>query len=301
MRLPSLNALRAFEAAARYESFARAASELCVTEGAISRHIKLLEGELGVSLFRRLTRRVELTEQGRQFLPVVGEAFASIAEGAARVSSSTADLRIIACSTFSIRWLLPRLWRFRRLNPGFQLQLLTKSFSTEELWTNDWDVGLAYGSYGFPSTMKAVSFLPTELTPVCTPRFLEKFAITTPKDLCELCILHSSKDRYDWKLWAKAYGGPDLQVDHGQVYPTRQMAFEVALLGEGVAIGDLTLLQDELAQAKLVTLFPGKAVTSEKENIHVICANETWADARTETFYKWLVEERESAREIAAH
>ena len=75
----------------------------------------------------------------------------------------------------------------------------------------------------------------------------------------------------------------------------------MAGLGEGVAIGDLTLLQDELAQAKLVTLFPGKAVTSEKENIHVICANETWADARTETFYKWLVEERESAREIAAH
>jgi LysR family glycine cleavage system transcriptional activator len=295
MRLPSLNALRAFEAAARYESFSRAASELCVTEGAISRHIKILEEELGVSLFRRLTRKVELTEQGRQFLPIVGGAFASIAEGAARVSSSTGDLRIIACSTFSIRWLVPRLWRFRSLDAGFQLQLLTKSYSTEELWTSEWDVGLAYGSYGFPDTMKAVPFLPTALTPVCSPQFLEKHKIALPGDLSDLCILHSSKDRYDWKLWAKTYGGPELQVDHGQVYPTRQMAFEVAILGEGAAIGDLTLIQDELAQGTLVTLFPHQVVNSEKESIHVICPKETWADSRTAVFYKWLLGEREAA------
>ena len=120
MRLPPLNALRAFEAAARHESFARAASELCVTEGAVSRHVRLLEGELGVPLFRRLTRKVELTPHGQQFLPTVSEAFASIASGAARLAAAKCDFRITCSQTLALRCSSSSLKK--RPRPGWKLR-----------------------------------------------------------------------------------------------------------------------------------------------------------------------------------
>jgi len=128
MRLPPLNALRAFEVAARHKGYTGAAEELCVTRGAISRHVKLLEEHLGVQLFKRLPKGIELTDSGRKFLPILTEAFDHIADGARRISEDKSELRILCPPTISIRWLIPRLDQFRAAHPEIRIRLTTDFF-----------------------------------------------------------------------------------------------------------------------------------------------------------------------------
>src|SRR5262245_22292368 len=140
MRLPSLNALRAFEAAARHQSFARAAGELHVSEGAISRHVKLLEEELGLPLFIRRARRVELTEAVRKFLPVLSKAFKAITAGVADVAAEAPKLRLLSQPSFSIRWLIPRLDRFRRSHPAIEVKITTGIYEWPEAMGGAYDL-----------------------------------------------------------------------------------------------------------------------------------------------------------------
>ncbi|MGH6894227.1 MAG: LysR family transcriptional regulator, partial [Dongiaceae bacterium] len=139
MRLPSLNALRAFEAAARHQSFARAADELRVTEGAVSRHVKLLEEDLDVELFKRLPRGLALTDAGRKFLPVLTEAFESIASGTRQAMSSDRALKIICPPTFSIRCLVPALHDFRARFPEIAFKLTTAPYTYDIFFGGEFD------------------------------------------------------------------------------------------------------------------------------------------------------------------
>lgn len=305
MRLPSLNALRAFEAAARHESFARAANELCVTEGAVSRHIKLLEEDLGVTLFRRLTRKVELTAEGRQLLTVVGGAFSDIASGAARIASHKSDLKVVSAHTFSIRWLVPRLERFHARNPEFRLQLTTKVYQWDDLLTDEYDLGFACTLAEKPKGLKAVPFLPLSLTPACSPSYLAQLPEPRrPEDLAKVTLLHTGIDHGDWQLWAGAFGNGMIDVSGGVSFSDRDSAFRAAVMGLGVVIGDLTFIQEELASGALVTPFADLICREASADYHIICRDEAWNDPRVRVLYEWLTEERDSdpccTRQIAA-
>jgi LysR family glycine cleavage system transcriptional activator len=299
MRLPSLNALRAFEAAARHESFARAAAELCVTEGAISRHVKLLEEELGVSLFRRLVRKVELTDKGRQLQVVAGQAFATISEGTARIETGKTDLRIIASHTPSIRWLVPRLERFRQRGDNFRLQLVTKMWEWDEFLNGDYDLALSCGHWPdetYRKELRAERLMPATLTPLCAPRVAEDLALGDPRQLAAADLIHSSEDYYDWRNWIRSCGLGDLDVARGQIYPNRDMAVQAAMLGEGLAIGELAFLREEIATGKLMVPFPDLIHRSERDDYYIVGRKEVWYDPRVEAFYSWIIEESAGER-----
>jgi LysR family glycine cleavage system transcriptional activator len=293
MRLPSLNALRAFEAAARHESFARAAGELCVTEGAVSRHVKLLEQELGVTLFRRLTRKVELTPHGHQLLPTVSEAFATIAAGTARLTGARSDFRIASSQTLALRWLVPRLQRFRDRQPDIRLQLTSKSNNWQDFMADRNDIGIYCSVRGLPEELEARYFLPSQLTPVCAPRVLEAEALRGPQDLEKCTLLHSTGCRYDWQIWAKAFGLGSIDAARGETFPNLDMASQVAVLGEGVLLGDLTFNRREIDEGTLVAPFPDKVLKDDSEAYHVVARREAWRDPRVAAFYDWLIEERD--------
>jgi len=295
MRLPSLNALRAFEAAARHESFSRAASELCVTEGAISRHIKLLEEELGVLLFHRLTRRVELTQEGQRLFPILGSAFSTIATAANGIASRKADLRIVSAHTLSLRWLVPRLEKFRKIDPGFDVELTTKFCTWDEFVARSYDVGLTCTVGGLPKGIKAVTILPLALTPACAPQFLDRKKLKTVNDLAKVNLLHASEDFYDWRKWAKRFCPEDFVVTRGEVYPNRDMAAQAAMMGEGVTLSDLTLMQEDFDNGKLVAPFPDLIYGSVEDDYHFVCPEERWKDARVVAFFDWLNAERKAS------
>jgi LysR family glycine cleavage system transcriptional activator len=297
MRMPSLNALRAFEAAARYESFARAASELCVTEGAVSRHIKLLEEELGVQLFRRLTRKVELTEQGQQLLPVLREAFGAIAQAALRVSSHKSDLRVVSGPTIAIRWLVPRLERFRARNCGFSVQLATENTAMMQVIEGNHDLAINCGSWpnpAFPDGVKAIRLIPQALTPVCSPRLLDGRGLDSAAQLAGFTLLHDSPDYFDWKNWAKLFGGPDFDFARGQIYPSRDMAFRAAVMGEGMAMGEFFVMREELANGTLVAPLADLVYRNEANDYYVVVREEMGNDPRVAAFCDWLIEERDA-------
>lgn len=297
MRMPSLNALRAFEAAARHESFARAASELCVTEGAVSRHIKVLEDELGVLLFRRLKRKVELTDQGRQLLPVLRESFGAIAQAAARLSVHKSDLRVVSGPTIAIRWLVPRLERFRARNCGFSVHLATECNAMVQVIEGNHDVGINCGAWPnpvFPDGLNAVRLFPQALTPVCSPQLLDGKRLESVGHLSSFTLLHSSPDYFDWKNWAKLFGGPDFEFARGQTYPNRDMAFRAVVMGEGVALGELFALNGELAKGALVAPLPDLVYRNEADDYYIVVRAEMRDDPRIIAFCDWLIEERDA-------
>lgn len=294
MRLPSLNALRAFEAAARHESFAKAAHELCVTEGAISRHIKVLEEELGVVLFHRMTRKVELTQQGQRLLPVLGKAFAAIAYGVAQVSAGKHDLKVISAHTLSLRWLVPRLEKFRALDPGFGVDLTTKFYSWDEFVNRDFEVGFTCTLVAVPKGICAERFIEVALTPACAPRLLAEKPLATVADLASFNLLHSSEDYYDWNRWAHKFGGADFSVARGQAYPNRYMAAQAAVIGEGIAIADLSLMKNEFESGRLTAPFPTMIYGSPEDDYSFICRDALRSDPRVQIFCDWRLKERDA-------
>ena len=298
MRLPSLNALRAFETAARHQSFAKAASELFVTEGAVSRHVKLLEEELGVPLFRRLVRKVELTEQGRLLLPALTGAFAQIADAAGKISAKKTQLRVAAGPSISIRWLVPRLERFRAKNLGFAVHLTTTDAALSLVADGSHDIAINCGCWPephFPKDVKTMRLLAEATTPVCAPNFAIATGLDRPEKLRDLDLLHSSSDYADWSNWAGTFGGPGFDVARGQIYPNRDLACRAALVGAGVTIGDLTLLGEELASGALMVPFPDLVFRSPAHYYFIVARKDRWEEPRISAFASWLIEERDAA------
>ncbi|ESX08956.1 LysR substrate-binding domain-containing protein [Mesorhizobium sp. M1148] len=292
MRLPSLNALRAFEAAARHESFARAAEELCVTEGAISRHVKLLETALQVELFRRLPRRLVLTDAGRNFQPILAAAFESIAAGAQDVQRQPRHLKVICPPTFSIRWLLPRLDRFKQQWPAIGIRVTTAPFDWEIFFGGEFDLAFDCGYPNRPKDIEAVLVLQSFGTPVCSTKLLERgVPITFPADLVHHNLLHETPDRHDWKVWAGRFAPNLLDVNSGEVFPSADMAYRAAAMGQGVAIGDLSVLHDEIAKGELVLPFKDMQISDDTEAYHLCCRKDCWTDPRIAAFHKWVSDE----------
>jgi LysR family transcriptional regulator, glycine cleavage system transcriptional activator len=255
-RLPPLSALRTFEAAARHLSFTRAADELHVTQAAVSHQIKALEEHLGALLFRRLNRRLLLTEEGQLLMPSVRRAFDELAAGVGRVRERCCGGTFTISTTPSIaaNWLAARLGRFQALRPEFEIRLMATprliDFAREGV-----DCGIRYGFGDWPG-LRAERLFSATLTPVCSPRLLEgPEPLKAPADLARHTLLHALDDMDDWRLWLRAAGAPNVDPQRGPKFETLPLALEAAVSGTGVAISRGPLAAGHLASGRLVRPF----------------------------------------------
>lgn len=257
--LPPLNAMRAFEAAARRCSFNEAAAELGVTHGAISRQIRLLEDWLGPPfLFRRLSHGVALTLEGAALLAEVGPALDRIAEAAARhgrpAERTAATLRVNALATFSLRWLVPRLGLLRADHPELELRLTTGNEPVDAV-AGDYDLIIRGGPDAFDG-FESRRLLPERRLPVCSPSLVERLPLDRVEDLERHTLLQVASMPRLWRDWLAKTG-------HGALTPAASLtldhfylAIQAAIDGLGVAMGPATLIEDDLRTGRLMTPFP---------------------------------------------
>jgi LysR family glycine cleavage system transcriptional activator len=290
-QIPSLNALRAFEAAARHMSFKAAAEELSVSQSAVSHQIKALEEALGFPLFARKTRSVELTRKGRLYYPILRNAFDSIAEGTQVIleEKSVSVLTVQVYSTFTIRWLLPRLSRFQEQHEDVQIRLHT-SQADVNFDQEDVDAAIMIGQ-PTNASLHYDHLFNCELFPVCSPRYLEKHGlIETPADLLGHSLLQVYPSGQDWNVWLEAQAVDQVNPDSGLQLESYDVALNSAIQGMGVALGQQPYITHELDSASLVELFPGRRV--ENPN-HWLLAyrSEKRGQHKIAVFRDWLLEE----------
>ncbi|WP_135466500.1 transcriptional regulator GcvA [Crenalkalicoccus roseus] len=252
-RLPPLNALRAFEAAARHSNFTRAAEELSVTQTAVSQQVKLLEEFLGFRLFRRLHNSLELTDRGAQYLPALREAFASIGDATEALlgEGKTPRLTLSVMPNFALRWLIPRLQRWQALHPDVELLVQTDRHGLETL-AEEVDLAIRF-SEAPPPGLHAEPLLTDEIFPVCAPSLAA--ALDAPARLAGAALLHVETSPEDWPVWLTAAGCEGLQGRPAPRFDTYALALEAAHHGCGVAIGHGPFVAHDLAMGRLVAPF----------------------------------------------
>jgi len=256
-RLPSLNGLRAFEAAARHLSFTRAASELNVTQTAISHQIRRLEEELGVRLFVRQNRALELTAEARDYLPGIRAAFNDLRLATDRLKRKGDDsvLTVSTLASFAAKWLLPRLSAFQEAHPGIDVRITT-STDLIDFERDNVDAGIRYGR-GQWSSVRSEWLMADEVFPVCSPALVNgKSPLHRPEDLKHHALLHTTTNSDDWRQWLTAAGLPaDVSRQPGLTFDLIFMTVQAAIDGIGVAMGRTTYVQDDIAKGRLVVPF----------------------------------------------
>ncbi|VWC50432.1 transcriptional regulator GcvA [Burkholderia lata] len=285
-RLPPLNSLRAFEAAARLGSFTLAADELCVTHGAISRHVQQLEAWLGRPLFERHNRRVELTDPGRAYLAEVGASFDRIALATAQHFGHAQQrvLRVSAPATFSLRWLVPKLSSFQVAHPAIEVRLSTSNEPIEKL-RDKVDLIVRGGPQAIDGYV-AEEFLSEVRLPVCAPKLLEGRPLHTPGDLAGFTLLHAATYPGMWPEWLAAAGQPNLVPRHSLTLEHFYLTLQGALDGLGVAMGPIALVADDIAEGRLVQPFSEPALPPWRYFTYVASARAN--DDAVRAFKDWL-------------
>ena len=256
-RLPSLNGLRAFEAAARHLSFTQAAAELNVTQTAISHQIRRLEEELGIRLFVRQNRALALTPKARDYLPGVRAAFNDLRLATDRLLRKDDDhvLTISTLASLAAKWLLPRLTAFQEAHPGIDVRITT-STGLVDFKNGDVDAAIRYGRGHWPG-LRAEWLMADEVFPVCSPALLTgKRPLRRPEDLRDHVLLHNTNNGDDWRLWLTAAGLPaDISKQPGITFDLILMTVQAAIDGIGIAMGRTTYVQDDIAKGRLVVPF----------------------------------------------
>jgi LysR family glycine cleavage system transcriptional activator len=257
-RLPSLNGLRAFEAAARHLSFTLAASELNVTQTAISHQIRRLEEELGIRLFVRRNRALTLTAEAKDYLPGVRAAFNDLRMATDRLLRRDDDhvLTVSTLASLAAKWLLPRLSTFQESHPGIDVHITT-STNLVDFRAGDVDAAIRYGR-GDWRGLRADWLMADELFPVCSPALLKgDKPLRCPEDLAHHTLLHSSGGfDDDWRLWLTAAGLPaDISKQPGLSFDLIFLTVQAAIGGSGIAMGRTSYVQDDIARGRLVVPF----------------------------------------------
>jgi LysR family glycine cleavage system transcriptional activator len=288
-RLPPLNALRAFEAAARHGSFSRAAGELHVTHAAISHQVRALEEELGLPLFHRTGRAVELTDAGRMLLPVLSAAFDQIADAWQQAQGREGGpLTVSVEPSFAARWLVLRLGRFNRLHPDIELRLLPSAEVTD-FERQDVDISIRYGLGGWPGVIAERLFEAT-VYPVCSPALLESGKpIRTPEDLRFHTLLHEETTAH-WKNWLEAAGVRNTRwAARGPLFVEAALALQAAAAGQGVALANDALAMADMSEGRLVRLFDLEV--PDEEAYWLVYPQRSARKAKVQAFRAWVREE----------
>ncbi len=289
-RLPPLNTLRTFEAAARSGSFTAAAHQLCVTHSAVSRQIRALEAALGVPLFERTGRRVRLTTDGTHYLRAVQDAFDLLGAATQRLTARAAGGRLVVncVPTVSMHWLLPRLTRFQQRHPAVELRLATGGPDFDPLAV-EFDVAIRRDEGSWPDCI-AEPFLVERAAPVCSPALLARQPLARPEDLARHTLLHAETRPDAWVRWLRAAGQPEaLAVSRAQYYDFFYLALQAAIDGLGVVLGPLPMLEDELASGRLVAPLPGPVI--EARRYCWVVRRRRAPEPLVQAFCAWLREE----------
>jgi LysR family transcriptional regulator, glycine cleavage system transcriptional activator len=298
-RLPPLNLLKTFEAAARHESFTRAAEELCVTQGAVSQQVKGLEAELGIKLFNRERQRLIITEAGRDYLVVVRDALDWIAIGTERIlqRQNAGVLTVSTSPDFAAKWLVHRLGHFVEEHPGIDLRISATlhhvDFAREEV-----DMAVRHGDGNWPG-LDAVQLSAEQLFAVCSPRLLSsRRRAGKPGDILNYPLIHLDS-RTDWTKWMSAAGVENAAVTHGPVLNRASMVIDAAINGQGIALARTTLAAWDLINGRLVRPFSDSLPLSK--TYWIICPKATANLPKIVTFRNWLqAEAAEDARRLKA-
>lgn len=253
-RLPPLNALRAFEAASRFLSFTRAADELCVTPGAVSRQVKLLEDYFEVKLFDRSGTTLAMSDRSRDYGATLTHIFAQIDGATQTLLNTERDRRLhVSCAmTFTIRWLLTRLPRFHELYPERALRMTMDVPLPILLSSRDIDVAVRLDNHALESCVSH-RLINNDLVPVCSPQYLAEHPIEKPDDFARVTLLHSLLRRTHWADWLSGVGATEVDPQQGIDLGSSALAYQAAAEGLGCAIGQVGLVYDDLVSGRLVT------------------------------------------------
>ncbi len=288
-RLPSLNGLRAFEAAARHLSFTNAATELNVTQTAISHQIRRLEEELGIRLFVRQNRALALTPQAKDYLPGVRAAFNDLRLATDRLLRKDDDhvLTVSTLASLAAKWLLPRLSAFQEAHPGIDVRITT-STALVDFRSGDVDAAIRYGRGHWPG-VRADWLTADELFPVCSPALLTgNRPLRSPQDLADHTLLHTSGVYDDdWRLWLTAAGLPaDISKLPGLTFDLILMTVQAALDGIGVAMGRTSYVEADIAKGRLVV--PFKITLPTDAGFYLVSPEGRTDPPKLAAFRKWL-------------
>lgn len=294
-RLPSLNALRAFEAVAQHLSFARAAEDLHVTKAAVAQQVRLLEADIGTPLVRREGRGVALTEAGQAGLRDLKEGFAHLAAAARRMREARGrDLIVISAgASFAATWLVRRIGLFKQLHPAIDV-LLDAARPASDIGRDGIDGSIVWGTGEFPG-FESVRLFEEHSFPVCAPRLLDgEHPLHSLDDLRHHTLLHLEWDwRHsawpDWDTWLKTAGVTGVDASHGLWFTQMSIALEAAIQGQGVALSTRALSADEIAQGHLVAPFATSVETPF--GYYFICRPDSLRDAKFKALRQWLIDE----------
>ena len=295
-RLPPLKALPDFEAAARHLSFTKAADELHVTHGAVSRQVKALEEHLGVALFRRLNRTLLLTDEGQAYVAVVRELLERLAEATDRLKKrdERGGLTVSTSGSFAIKWLVPRLARFRTAHPEIDVRLQAND-ALIDFARDDVDIAIRYGRGQYPG-LKAERLMTEDFVPVCSPALLKgPHPLRTPEDLRHYALLHEEGTQINWRMWLMAAGVEGVDPTRGPIYSHSSMVMVAAINGEGVALGRAALIAEDLAAGRLVK--PFDLALAAEWAYYVVYPPRALARPKVAAFRNWLLEETASDRD----
>src|SRR4051794_36351789 len=287
-QLPPLNALRAFEAAARSESFTRAAEELCVTQGAVSHQVKALEARLGIKLFNRERQRLVITDAGREYLAVARDALDRIAMGTERLiqRQSAGVLTISTSPDFAAKWLVHRLGRFAESHPDLDLRV-SATAQQVDFAREDVDLAVRHGD-GNWAGLDVVRLCSERLFPVCSPKlFSAGSSIARASDLLNFPLLRLS----DWKAWTRWFeaAGVSDPVAHGPVLNSASMLIDAAVDGQGVALARTALAAWDIVNRRLVR--PIDVSLRMAHTYWIVCPKVTARVPKIAMFRNWLLAE----------
>lgn len=288
-RLPPLNAVRAFEAAARHLSFTHAAEELNVTQAAISHQVKSLEDRLGVLLFRRMNRALVLTEAGQTYLGPIRDALDRIADATERLTEGdrTGVLTISTMPSFAAKWLVPRLHRFQAAHPELEVRLST-TFTLVDFSKSDVDLAVRFGRGPWPG-VRAERLMTEDVFPVCSPALLQgRHPLNVPDDLRHHTLLHDDF-LIEWPMWLRAVGATEVDATKGPRFTDSAIVLQLAIDGRGVALSRRVLAANDLASGRLVRPFKGSLPSDY--SYYIVAPPAAFARPKVAAFRDWLLAE----------
>lgn len=286
-RLPPLNSLKAFEAAARHLSFTRAADELFVTQAAVSHQIKALEEFLGIKLFLRKNRSLLLTEEGQGYYLDIKDIFSSLQDATQRLLARGAKgaITVALPPSFAIQWLVPRIHKFSAQYPDIDVRIKAVDFDEGHL-TDDVDVAIYYGRGKWPG-LQADKLHTEYLTPICSPLlFQSDKPLDTLDDLRYHQLLHDAS-REPWKNWIREFNVLGVNVNQGPIFSHSMLVLQAAALGQGIALGHSVLARPEIQAGRLICPFDEKLIT--KNAYYVVCHESQAELGKIATFRDWVL------------
>ncbi|WP_342778656.1 LysR substrate-binding domain-containing protein [Phreatobacter stygius] len=303
--LPGTRALRTFEAAGRHLNFTRAADEVGLTPAAVSYQIKDIEDQLGVVLFTRTSRRIQLTPAGVVLFEAVTDALDLLQRAAGRarrLARGSAQLRLSLGARFATNWLLPRLPRFRAANPTLELTFDITD-QVRDFDTDDVDVAIRFGA-GHYRPARSDRLFDTVIAPICSPKLIETGPrLETPRDLFHHTLCYADRKAEgmawpNWRMWMAAAGIDDFDDSRCVAFAETSQVVQAVIEGGGVGLADLAMIAGDLAQGRLVRLFDIGLSVAQDYTYHLVYPERSSQDPRVLALREWLL--AEAGRPIAA-